>query len=412
MVVDPCPRRHRSPGRRRGGPAAGVAALAIPALCVAAALAVLAALAGMSARAAQAPAAPPPPTGAAAARTFALQVAGGSGAGDYPAHALVHVWADPPPDGSIFDRWTGDLEPLIDRYAAHTTLVMPAAKVTLRAVFKRAATCLPQKETLSGVEVTRCFPERHSGVIFLFHGGEGTGASFFFWTEPRRFVADAAAAGFALIALDSVDREHRTWQLKAQAENPDLQIVRAVLTAFLDRRLIARGEPVYALGAAGGGNFAARVAQSLPCKAAAIFFAPGFLPAGYAVPTIWLMAQNEARGQPQALAAYTRLLHDQVPAKFEINDASPVFPQRFHRIRGVDPEQSRAIYAFLKEKRYLDAGEMLAQDPEASGWETALPERFAKLRGGIREQLDVCFGLARFYSDFDTRILDFFNEHR
>ncbi len=55
---------------------------------------------------------------------------------------------------------------------------------------------------------------------------------------------------------------------------------------------------------------------------------------------------------------------------------------------------------------------MLAQDPESSGWETALPQRFVKLRGGIREQLDVCFGLARFYSDFDTRILDFFNEHR
>lgn len=406
MVVDPCPSRHRSLGRRRGIPAATLVLLT---LGVAAGLG---GLAGMSARAAQSPAGRAPGPGAAAARTFALQVAGGSGAGDYPAHALVHVWADPPPDGSIFDRWTGDLEPLIDRYAAHTTLVMPAAKVTLRAVFKRAATCLPQNETLSGIEVTRCFPERHSGVIFLFHGGEGTGASFFFWTEPRQFVADAAAAGFALIAFDSVDREHRTWQLKAQGENPDLQHVRAVLAAFLGRRLIARGEPVYALGAGSGGNFAARVAQSLPCKAAAIFFVPGFLPAGYAVPTIWLMAQNEARGQPQALAAYTRLLHDQVPAKFEINDASPVFPQRFHRIRGVDPEQSRAIYAFLEEKRYLDAGDMLAQDPETSGWETALPERFAKLRGGIREQLDVCFALARFYSDFDTRILDFFNEHR
>jgi dienelactone hydrolase len=344
--------------------------------------------------------------------TFPLQVTGGSGSGAYPASALVHIWADPAPEGSVFDRWTGELEPLIDRYAPHTTLVMPASRVAVRAVFKRAATCVPQTETLSGVEVTSCLPARHSAVVLLFHGGEGTGVSFFRNTEPRQLVADAAAAGFALIALDSSDREHKTWQIPAQGESPDLRNLRAVLDDFTRQKRIARGEPLYALGVAGGGNFAAHAARRLPCKAAALFFAPGNLPADYAVPTIWLMAQNQINRQPRALAEYTKLVQRQVPAKFDINDASPVYPLRFQRIRGVSPDESRAIHAFLHDQRYLDARDQLAQDPESSGWETALPERFAKLRGAIREQLDVCYGLARFYSDFDNRLLDFFNEHR
>jgi hypothetical protein len=365
--------------------------------------------------AAPAGAKPAPQPGAAspaAAAKLPLRVAGGSGSGDYPPNTLVHIFADPAPDGSIFDRWTGDLEPLIDRYASHTTLVMPAAKVTLRAAYKRAATCVPETESLSGVEVTRCLPNRHSGIILLFHGGEGTGAAFFRNTEPRLFAADAAAAGFGLVALDSADREHKAWQLKLQADNPDLRNVRTVLGAFINRRLVARGEPIYALGVGVGGIFASRAAQRLPCKAVAIFFVPGALPPGYEVPTIWLMSQSDGRREQLALAEYTKLGRAQVPAKLYVNDPSPVYPQRFHRIRGVEPDESREIYAFLKQKGTLDARDMLTQDPESSGWETVLPERFARLRGGIREQLAVSFGLARFYSDFDNRILDFFNEHR
>jgi hypothetical protein len=356
-----------------------------------------------------------PPAGQSApgsARGFTLTVAGGSGGGEYPAATVVHIWADPAPGGSVFDRWTGNLEPLIDRYAAHTTLVMPAAKVAVRAVFKHAPSCVPQSEVSSGVEVTRCLPPGHSGVILLFHANGGAGANFFRNAEPLQFVADAAAAGFALVALDSRDRERKAWQLGAPGENPDVHDVRAALDALVQRRLIARGEPLYALGIGAGGNFAAFAAQRLPCKAAAILLAPGNLPPGYAVPTLWLMTQNEVNRQPRALAEYTRLAHRRIPAKFDVNDPSPVDSLRFRRIRGIDAEASRAIHRLLKEKGYLDARDMLTQDPESSGWETTLPEPFARYREAIREQLDVCFGLPRFFSDFDNRILDFFNEHR
>ena len=391
-------------------------------------------------------------------RKASLSVAGGSGGGEYLAGTLVHIWADPPAPGSVFDRWTGDLEPLIDRYAAHTTLVMPASRVAVSAVFKRAPTCEPATMQLAqllrggpvdrigaggpsgpagragpgtrtapidhggtgapgqvaapGVEVSWCLPARHSGIVLLFHGHEGSGASFFRNTEPWQFARDALAAGFGLVALDSADREHKGWQLSAAGINPDVRNLRAVLEELVRRKLVDRQEPLYALGVAGGARFAALAAPLLRCKAVALFFAPGNLPPNYEVPTIWLMAQNAVNREPRALAEYTRLAQRQVPAQFNINDPSPVYPLRFQRIRGVAPADSNALYRLLKDRGFLDAQDMLKQDPESSGWETTLPPRFARLRGAVREQLDVCFSLPRFYSDFDNRILDFFNEHR
>lgn len=368
------------------------------------------ALSGSAGAAPQAGAAGAAP--AAPARTFTLKIDRGSGGGEYRATSLVHIWADPAPAGSVFDRWTGDLEPLIDRYAPHTTLVMPSSGLSVAAAYKRAVACAPQTETIDGAAVTYCAPPAHTAVILLFHGFEGTGASFFRSVEQRLFAADAAAAGYALVALDSADRERKTWSLQAAAENPDVRHVRAVLQALRQRRLLGGAEPIYALGVLGGGFFAARLAPLLPCKAAAIFLTAANLPPGYQVPTIWLMAQNQMNRQPRALAEYTALSRRGVAAKFDINDPSPVYPLRFWRIQGVTPDDSRAIHRLLREKGVLDAHDLLAQNPESSGWETMLPPPFLKLRGPLREQLDVCFALPRFYSDFDHRILDFFDEHR
>src|SRR4029077_17215544 len=86
-------RQHRVmrtfPAREGQGSAPGSRALEVPPRAAALAPLALAAAAGLAglavirAGAAQAPAGPAPRPGA-AARTFALQVAGGSGAGDYP----------------------------------------------------------------------------------------------------------------------------------------------------------------------------------------------------------------------------------------------------------------------------------------------------------------------------------------
>jgi hypothetical protein len=267
--------------------------------------------------------------------------------------------------------------------------------------------------TIQGVAATWCLPTGHRALILLFHGRfEAAGASFFRASEQRIFAADAAAAGFGLIALDSADRDQKTWQARGPGSGADLKNVRAVLAELGRRRAIFRGEPLYALGIAHGGVFAMQVARTLQLRALAVFGFPGKLPADYATPTIWLMTQSAVDRNSRAFAEQANLAQRHVPAKLEVNDASPVYPLRFWRIAGVTPDASRAIHQLLVDRQLLDAHDMLKDDPETSGWELALPPRLAKMRGALREQLDVCFSLPRFYSDFDRRILDFFRGNR
>lgn len=431
--------------RAQGAPG-GASAAAVPA-------------GGQSGSAAAAGKAPAGPAAAAAASgaSFTLKIGSGSGGGSYHPNTLIHIWAHPNPVGMVFDRWTGDLNQVVDRYSPQTVLVMPAANVSLAAAYKRAASCQPETESWNGVEVVTCLPPKHFAAIVLFHPRDGAAKGFFNQVEPRIFVNDAAAAGYALIAIDSADREHRNWQWKPPAAppnapvaappkpappaaagapaagaapaaadpsgsqgqgNPDVRNVTGFLASLVRRHLLAAGEPLYGLGIGMGGNFAAHLAGQLHLKAVALYFAPGNFGPKYGVPTIWLMAQNDDAGKaggggdPRALEEYTKLLGREVPAKFDVNDASPLYPLRFWRIPGLDAADSRAIYQALKAQRFLDPKDYLVLNPQDLAWNRAVPGRYAPFRGAIREQLDVCYAAARFYSDFDSRVIDFFNEHR
>ena len=42
----------------------------------------------------------------------------------------------PPPAGKVFDRWTGDLDGVVDVDDPSTSLIMPAANATLTATYE------------------------------------------------------------------------------------------------------------------------------------------------------------------------------------------------------------------------------------------------------------------------------------
>lgn len=82
----------------------------------------------------------------------------------------------------------------------------------------------------------RCdlLPDPHIGVIFMFHGMGGCAACFFDQTETRSFIQDATARGYAIVALNSYDRQTRAWNLEIEpANNPDLQRVAALRQALV-----------------------------------------------------------------------------------------------------------------------------------------------------------------------------------
>ena len=83
----------------------------------------------------------------AATPNFALTVTQGSGSGLYPAGTVVNITAQGASAGQIFDQWIGAA--VANGSAPATTLVMPAADVTVTALFEPLGVAVNQPPTAS-----------------------------------------------------------------------------------------------------------------------------------------------------------------------------------------------------------------------------------------------------------------------
>ena len=346
-----------------------------------------------------------------------VQVNQGSGGGSYEAGKTIHLWADPSPAGRVFDRWAGAAHVLADPLAAHTTMVVPAAPVNVTAVYREARVWQPTTETINGVNVVHFIPQPHVGVVFRFHGTGGSAAAQFSGAEDAIFNGDLIAAGYGIVALDSLDRVNRQWSPVNTLDNPDVKNVQAVIASLVARGRMAANDPLFAYGVSNGGGFSSRVSVLLNFRAGAISIAAGigpFLDAG-SVPFIWNLAENDdnegvgAEGNARALQNYNALRARGIAAQYLVNPPSPVYPQRFARIAGLTAADSQTIYNSLKTGGFLDAQDFLRQNPQTSSWASVIPSQYAAQRTEIGEQLSVCYARHNFYSDYSNKVAAFFS---
>src|SRR5205085_11831154 len=87
----------------------------------------------------------------------------------------------------------------------------------------------------SGLECWSYFPSAPIGVVLLFHGSGGNGSGWFSKVEDARLMADAVAAGFGVVALDSQDRINKQWDNTVSASNGDVHNLLEVLAVFVSR---------------------------------------------------------------------------------------------------------------------------------------------------------------------------------
>jgi uncharacterized repeat protein (TIGR02543 family) len=70
-------------------------------------------------------------------KKYTLTVINGTGGGEYEEGAVASISADDPDAGEVFDKWTGDTAYVTNVNAADTSVIMPAADVTVTATYKR-----------------------------------------------------------------------------------------------------------------------------------------------------------------------------------------------------------------------------------------------------------------------------------
>ncbi|PTN32859.1 hypothetical protein C6366_15525 [Desulfonatronum sp. SC1] len=67
---------------------------------------------------------------------YTLTVNNGTGSGQYASGTVVPIQANAPPEGQVFEKWTGDVGHVAEEYNASTAVTMSAANVSVTATYK------------------------------------------------------------------------------------------------------------------------------------------------------------------------------------------------------------------------------------------------------------------------------------
>ncbi|HKY89960.1 MAG TPA: hypothetical protein VJM11_02935 [Nevskiaceae bacterium] len=349
-----------------------------------------------------------------------VAVTDGVASGGRAAGETVHVFADPAPDGQVFDHWAGDTSGLADPESWHTTFRLGNRDVNLRAVFAPAADWNPTTELVNGESFMYHVPSNPKGLVLFFHGLNGDAALWFTHPEYLAFLRATVARGYGVAALTSSGLGS-DWRLEPIAlTNPDIRNVVEAWGRLVSSGVIGAITPVFTVGLSDGGRFSVRLCSLVPCIAQALIASQGDPPSlmgTTTVPTRFNMLERDTQGFVDAVAAkrYSdEMVTRGVVSEFELLGPSPVYPERFARIPGLTVTDSRIIHDALADAGYLDANDFLLDDPylNASGWREVIPARYDEIpmRYYLEEELDNAWSAHGFYGEHFPRTMRFFEQ--
>jgi len=359
------------------------------------------------------------PALAAAAQSVTLTVDQGYSSKNPQPGAIAHVFARQNTAATVFDRWTGDVQYLLDASAPYTTLVVPNANVQLRAAYRTVPSWTARTGTFNNIAVTYYVPPNPLGMIFHFHGTGGTGAVLFQSSEFLSLTRDFVAAGFGIAAFDCLNRTTGQWDTAiAGAANTDIVRLNGIITAMKAQSVVPQDIPLLAFGHSNGGFFSHFSAQVMNWRAVAMSSVQGSLPAatgGYSGPVMWWMPKNDDHplvgqaGVATSLQRYEQIANRGLLARHIITAPMPLYPERFTRSPILTLQDSQEIYQFFKTNGWIDANDLLTRNPNEDFWKSALPARFTDLmKSSIQIQLESTYTTHEFGNYVPHIIVDHF----
>jgi hypothetical protein len=259
-------------------------------------------------------------------------------------------------------------------------------------------------------------PANPRAILVLFHGGGGDASNWFDNPENASFVTDAVAAGFGVLSLSSSNRKGKVWELAPMsAANADVRNVYDALATLTSAGLITPATPRVAVGASNGGRFSVRIATLMSWSVIVNYVSqgdPDSLMRTLTIPTRFVMMRNDTQALVnwQDAQTYSQLMASRgVSTEFELCDASPLYPERFARIPGIDVNGSTQIYDAFRVAGLIDAAGYFTVNPKNNqgAWQPVVPASFVAKMTSIGQELNAAYGEHSFYGDANSRTLAF-----
>lgn len=325
----------------------------------------------------------------------------------------LHAQADPPQE--VFVGWRGDAAALPDARAWNVSLPGSDSALSFTAEFASAPPATAETtDSIHGARYLYRIPADPRGLVFSFHGSGGSGDLPFRKPEAQHATRLLLQRGFGVLGLDSANRIDRQWNPAYSLSNPDVINVQGILDRLRGEGRIAADTPVFCEGVSNGAAFCSRVAELLRMQGRSLMIAPGIeaVLAQSDVPTIWTLGRNDPTLAPgyleQAQRSAANLESRGVAHALHVVESNPVYPERFARIPGIDPEASRGLHASLRQAGFLDPQNLLIRDPRGNALDGLIPTALLGLRGDIVAQLETAHGAHEYFSDYAHRVAHFF----
>ena len=363
------------------------------------------------------------------ADSFKVTVTNGYGSGIYKTGDTVHVWSRECAANETFDMWSGDTSFINNEW--HSWFVMPAQNINLSASFKAVNWTISYEKikAVSNIKnVYYIFPPNQKGIVYLFHGANGSASYWVNNYEPNALIKDLVASGFAVIITEAEevtlnkdtngDGELR-WVANVldSVSNIDFANLKAITDTFYNRKLINRTLPRFCIGQSNGGSCSIAFATTFKFNAAAAYCAAGgaagnsFSITTSAIQFCLEQFDNNSTmgptGNASAITNSQTLKSKGICSRYFVNISSPLYPERFARNSLISKTLSTQIFTEIQNNGLLKI------DNKFIGYESNLwtavkasPQRFPVLsslntaqQGVVSEQLNCTTTAHQFYSD-------------
>jgi hypothetical protein len=284
-----------------------------------------------------------------------------------------------------------------------------------------------QRSTFEGFEVISYVPEHPRGMLYLFHGSNGS-ARFADRVETTDAINRLVARGYGFVSTSSTERTgDRRWNVAdaSLTTNPDLARLVRLQAHLVATTALEPGTPLVGIGMSNGARFVTTWGQAwqnagYPVKAiwashgntAPPFDEPGQLK----VPTVFSTSEHDFTVPPgQVVLSFSRTRDGGTPTELYISRERRLNAAQYERIPGIDANESKQIVTALVATGVWNAqGDRIEPDAEMAATRAAsasLPASVQSSSGEIQNETALLLAVHQFTAEYAEQVIAFFNRY-
>lgn len=299
------------------------------------------------------------------------------------------------------------------------TVVAAGCAVTPSVTFKHS--------TFEGFPVISYVPENPRGIVYVFHGTNGS-ADVAERTESVAVLNLLIARGYGFVSTSSTERTgNKRWNVfnTSLQSNPDLARLGRLQANLVATTPLEANTPIVGIGMSNGARFVTLWGQSwktagYPLKA--IWASHGNVapsvegPGKLTVPTVFSTAIHDFTVPPLEVIADYNTAHDSgTPSELYVSQERRLNKEQYLRIPGIDSGEAQGIFNALVATGVWNAqGDRLVPNVQEAAFRAAaasLPASVAPQKNEVVNETALLLAVHQFTAEFGSQAAAFFDRH-